>query len=253
MDEQEFSLFTIDTNRRLSPAPMQPCHFKDMNYQGRIIIKINDNVAVDADIQPEPDIVIEETASIDRLEQPLQRRGEPMQPPVQQNRQLHQPVHADTRTSVKATQTMESSFREEVTINPRHALLLQQDLEYAESLAIDQNREHQRLQASLRRSMARTERQRQRNLQKERQEKIQADAIEEISHLRNYGNQDDLITMIFVLQTGQQNRRISKKTPSDDSESEEDEDDNTKDDTLPYNPTHLNGNLLMPFRESAIK
>lgn len=32
-----------------------------------------------------------------------------------------------------------------------------------------------------------------------------------------------------------------------DSASEEDQDDIAIDDTLPYNPTHLNGNLIMYF------
>ncbi|XP_052221635.1 ensconsin-like [Dreissena polymorpha] len=103
-----------------------------------------------------------------------------------------------------------------IDINPRHRLIMEQEFDFAVSLAADQDREAARQTARVRRNLARTERQRLRDQRKEEQETMQTNAVEEIANSRHNTAPEDMLSVILVLPDQQElNKTFSKDTLSE--------------------------------------
>ncbi|XP_052262459.1 uncharacterized protein LOC127866097 isoform X5 [Dreissena polymorpha] len=237
---KDFSLFTNTQSRNLVAAPFSPTYFKTLKYQGTVVIKIQDHpqentdneqlVALPAVIRP---VVLRPApAAI----QPVVTTPAPtVQPtmttshatPVQQQIVSHpQPVTHPTSTPQSSTLPQTTTTPQPaawiptgtpvIDINPRHRLIMEQEFDFAVSLAADQDREAARQTARVRRNLARTERQRLRDQRKEEQKTMQTNAVEEIANSRHNTAPEDMLSVILVLPDQQElNRTFSKDTLSE--------------------------------------
>ncbi|XP_063437443.1 uncharacterized protein LOC134718705 [Mytilus trossulus] len=242
---KDFEIFTVSQQRELAAAPFNPPFYKEQKYQGTVIIKILDVV-----VQPQVPIDTETDMTADSMNSlpdlpPIQRNNPNPRTPrastqatattpaatVTTANQTQSGINLNTeqnrpRTPQRLTSTPSassvlpdewiSSGTPLISANPRSRLIMEQDIDFAASLAIDREKEDSRQQARVRRILQRTERQRLRDTRKEELEKIHLEVIEEISQLRQQSTVDDLVTIVLVLPDQKEIRKtVSKQTKSE--------------------------------------
>ncbi|CAG2239552.1 unnamed protein product [Mytilus edulis] len=187
---KDFEIFTVSQQRELAPAPFNPPFYKEQK----------------------------ETSNPSTPRASTQTSATTPAATVTTANQIQSGINLNTvQNRSRAPQNEWISLGTPlISANPRSRLIMEQDIDFAASLAIDREKEDSRQQARVRRILQRTERQRLRGYKEGRLEMIHLEVIEEISQLRQQSTVDDLVTIVLVLPDQKEIRKtVSKQTKSE--------------------------------------